>query len=140
MNSHSFTWRRVNIDLNDSNFEREKIKLSTKFGCFFSVILLVLMTFLTSIWFVSSQKEQQLLVDESPNNINTISVVQVDDFPDPTISIRYDGESITKTNIPDKISVEWFSDYKAVVTLLKIGRDPVFVDITFSTKPIMRED
>ena len=49
--------------------------------------------------------------------------------PDPTHRIMYDDKFITKTKIPDDISVEWKHDYEANVILTKQGREPDSVKV-----------
>lgn len=81
--------------------------------------------------FFSHSDETQLKVSHSPNNINTIEVLKKDDFPDPTIRIKYDDKSIMKTTIPDTVSVQWNNDSEAKVILTKQGREPSIVEIKF---------
>lgn len=110
----------------------QKTKFLTGIGCFFAVIILGLIVVILPAWlFFSQPKETQLTVSHSPNNINTIEVVRIEDFPDPTIIIKYDNKSVMKTKLPDKISVKWKDDYEADVVLTKQGREPDIVKVTF---------
>ncbi|MGD6793917.1 hypothetical protein [Metabacillus indicus] len=120
------------MDWNDNDkSEREKTKLLTKIGCFFSAVILGLLIISTVAWSLLSPQETRLKVSESPNQVNSIEIVKRDDFPSPSIRINYGNKSIMKTKIPDEISVEWKSDYEAVVTLTKRGRDPDVVHVEF---------
>ena len=111
---------------------KQKAKLQTGIGCFFGVVILGLLVILVPIWlFFSHSDETQLKVSHSPNNVNTIEVVKKDDFPDPTIRIKYDDESIMKTTIPDNISVQWNNDFEAKVILTKRGEEPSIVEVKF---------
>lgn len=111
---------------------KQKAKLQTGIGCFFGVVILGLLVILVPIWlFLSHSDETQLKVSYSPNNVNTIEVVKKDDFPDPTIRIKYDDESIMKTTIPDNISVQWNNDFEAKVILTKRGEEPSIVEVKF---------
>lgn len=123
------------MDWNDNSVEREKTKLFTKIGCLFGVVILGLLAISVVVWYISSTQETRLEISHSPNNINSIEIVKKDDFPDPTIRIKYDDKSIMKTKIPDKITVEWKNDYKAVVILTRQGREPDIVDIEFGVNP-----
>lgn len=117
-------------DENDLKLTKAKVK--TKLGCFFGVIILGLLFISLPIWlYFSLSKEIQLEISHSPHNINTVEVVKVDDFPDPTIRIKYEDQSIIKTKIPDNISIEWENDYEATVILTKKGREPQIVPILF---------
>jgi hypothetical protein len=113
------------------NVEQEKTKFLTKIGCFFSVVTLGLFVVIVIAWFISSSQETQLKVSRSPNKTNSIEIVKKDDFPDPTIRINYDNKSIIKTNIPEKITVEWKNDYEAVVILTKQGRERETIKLKF---------
>ena len=112
---------------------RQKAKLQTGIGCFFGVVIFGLLVILVPIWlFFSHSNETQLKVSHSPNNVNTIEVVKKDDFPDPTIRIKYDDKSIMKTTIPDNISVQWNNDFEAKVILTKRGQEPSIVEVKFT--------
>lgn len=114
------------------NLNRQKAKLQTGIGCLFIVVTLGLMVILVPIWlFLSHSDETSLKVSHSPNHINTIEIIKKDDFPDPTIRINYDNQSIMKTKIPDTISVQWDNDFEADVILTKNGREPSVVEIIF---------
>ncbi|MGP1909381.1 hypothetical protein ACTSEZ_14550 [Metabacillus sp. JX24] len=120
------------MDWNDNDkSEREKTKLFTKIGCFLIAVILGILTLATAAWYVLSPQETRLKVSESPNQVNSIEVVKRDDFPSPSIRINYGNKSIVKTKIPDEISVEWKSDYEAVVILTKRGREPDIVQVVF---------
>ncbi|WP_062052100.1 hypothetical protein [Bacillus sp. JCM 19034] len=120
------------MDWNDNHIvKREKTKLLTKIGCFFGVVTLGLLVIIIVAWYLLSPQETELKVSDSPNNINSIKIVKIDDFPDPTIRINYDNKSIMKTKIPDKISIEWENDYEAIVILTRQGREPDIVKIEF---------
>ncbi|WP_035341597.1 hypothetical protein [Halalkalibacter hemicellulosilyticus] len=127
------------MDWNDNYLEREKTKLLTKIGCLFGVVILGLLAILVVVWYISNTQETQLKVSHSPNNINSIEIVKKNDFPDPTLRINYDNRSIMKTKIPDKISVEWEDDYKAIVILTKKGRETDIVNIEFAVNPNTEE-
>lgn len=116
----------------DYILNRQKAKLQTGIGCFFGVVILGLLVILVPIWlFFSHSYETQLKVSHSPNNVNTIEIVKKDDFPDPTIRIKYDNKSIMKTTIPDNISVQWNNDFEADVILTKQGEEPGIVTVEF---------
>lgn len=120
---------------NDYIFSKQKAKLQTGFGCFFGVIVLGLLVIAIPIWwFVSyaEPNEKQLKISHSPNNINTIEVVGKNEFPHQiTTIIKYDNKSITKTDRPDKVSIEWHNDYEADVIFIKQLRDPEIVTVEF---------
>ncbi|WP_062349899.1 hypothetical protein [Bacillus kwashiorkori] len=121
------------MDWNDNDvLDQEKTKLLTKIGCFLGIVILGIFAILIPAWlYFSYPDETQLMVSHSPNNINTIEVVKTDDFPDPTIRIYYDDKHITKTKLPNDISVEWINDYEANVILKKQKREPEIVYIEF---------
>ncbi|MBP1917457.1 hypothetical protein J2Z23_004463 [Lederbergia galactosidilyticus] len=52
-------------------------------------------------------RETQLKISHSPNHINNMKIVKLNEFPNPTLRIKYDHKYITKTKLPDHISVEW---------------------------------
>src|SRR5690625_594903 len=118
----------------DYIFSKQKAKLQIGLGCFFGVIVLGLLVIAIPIWlFISiSDNEEQLKVSHSPNNINTIEVVVKNEFPHQLSTIiKYDNKSITKTNRPDKVSIEWHNDYEADVIFIKQSRDPEIVTVEF---------
>ena len=118
----------------DYIFSKQKAKLQIGLGCFFGVIVLGLLVIAIPIWlFISiSDNEEQLKVGHSPNNINTIEVVVKNEFPHQLSTIiKYDNKSITKTNRPDKVSIEWHNDYEADVIFIKQSRDPEIVTVEF---------
>lgn len=111
---------------------KQKAKLQTGIGCFFGIAVFGLLVILVPVWlFLSYSDETQLNVSHSPNGVNTIEIVKKDDFPDPTIRIKYDDKNIMKTIIPDTISVQWESDFEAEVILTKHGREPSVVEVKF---------
>lgn len=113
-------------------FQKQKVTLQTSIGCFFGVIFVGLIFIIVPVWlFFSHDGETELKVSHSPNDINTIKIVQKDDFPDPTIRIQYDGKHIMKTMIPDTISVQWHNDFEAEVILTKLGKEPSVVEVLF---------
>ncbi|KEZ48917.1 hypothetical protein GS18_0215985 [Metabacillus indicus] len=116
---------------NNDQSEREKTKLWSKLGCFFSVVIIGLLIISAAAWYLLSPQETRLKVSDSPNHVNSIEIVKREDFPSPSIRINYRNKSIMKTKIPDEISVEWKSDYEAVVTLTKQGREPDIVHVDF---------
>ncbi|WP_339148980.1 MULTISPECIES: hypothetical protein [unclassified Sutcliffiella] len=121
-------WNTVN------NEEREETKFYTKIGCFFGVVIigLLIIAFIIGISYrVFVPSEIQLMVSDSPNNKNKIEIVRVEDFPDPTLRINYDNNSIIKTNLPDDISIEWKNDYEANVILVRQGQEPDVVKVEF---------
>lgn len=116
----------------DYILNRQKAKLQTSIGCFFGIIFLGLLVILVPIWLLLGYSEEaQLKMSHSPNNINTIEVIKKDDFPDPTLIIKYDNESIMKNTIPDTISVNWNNDFEAKVILTKLGQDPSVIEVKF---------
>lgn len=116
----------------DYILSKEKAKLQIGIGCFFGVVILGLLIILIPIWLLFSlSDETRLKISHSPNNVNTIEIVKKDDFPDPTIRIKYENKSIMKTKIPDNISVQWDNDFEAIVILYKQGKDPGIVEIKF---------
>lgn len=118
---------------NDQIVDREKTKLSTKFGCFFGIVILMLLIILVPVWFYFSYPDEtQLKVSHSPNNVNIIQIVKKDDFPNPTLRIYYGDEYISRTKLPDNISVEWENDYEADVILTRQGREPDIVKVKFN--------
>ncbi len=120
------------MDWNDNDrVEGEETKLVTKFGCFFTAVIVGFLIISTVAWYLLSTQETRLKVSESPNHVNSVEIVKRDDFPSPSIRINYKNKSIMKTKIPDEISVEWKSDYEAVVTLTKQGREPDIVHVDF---------
>ena len=111
---------------------RQKAKLQTGIGCFFGAIIFGILVILVPIWLLFAHPDEaQLKVSHSPNNVNTIEIVKKDDFPDPTIRIKYDDKSLMKTTIPDTISVQWNNDFEAKVILTKQGREPSIVNVKF---------
>ena len=123
------------MDWDDNSVEIEKTKLFTKIGCLIGVFIFGLLGISAVVWYFLSNQEKTLELSYSPNNINSIEIVMTNDFPDPTIKIKYDDKSIMKTTIPDEITVEWKNDYQAVVILTKQGRNPGIVDIEFANNP-----
>lgn len=117
----------------DYILNKQKAKLFTGIGCFFWIVILVLVVVLVPVWlYFSYPEETQLMVSHSPNNINTIEIVRIDEFPDPTLRINYDDKSIMKTKLPDDLSVEWENDYEANVILIRQKREPDVVKIKFN--------
>ncbi|MBM7542800.1 hypothetical protein [Amphibacillus cookii] len=117
----------------DYNLNEQKVKFLTGIGCFWVIVILVLMVVSVPVWlYFSYSEETQLLVSHSPNNIKTIEIVRIEDFPDPTLRINYDNKSIMKTKLPDNISVEWENDYEANVILTRQKREPDIVKIEFN--------
>ena len=84
-----------------------------------------------TLLYFSYSDETQLKVSHSPNNVNKIEIVKKDDFPDPTLRIYYNDEYISKTKLPNKISVEWKNDYEAEVILTRQGTEPEIVKVEF---------
>lgn len=118
---------------NNYKLYKQKAKLQTGIGCFFSVAIIGLIIIIIPIWFLLSYSDETLLkVSHSPNNINTIEIVKKEDFPDPTIRIKYDDQNIMKTKIPDTVSVEWDNDYEAEVILTSHGKTPSVVKVNFN--------
>lgn len=70
--------KEIKMDWNDDQIiDREKTKLSTKFGCFFGIVILVLLIILVPVWFYFSYPDEtQLRVSNSPNNVNIIQIVK----------------------------------------------------------------
>lgn len=93
--------------------------------------ILIITLIIWLLYHVFVPKETQLMVSDSPNNKNKIEIVRVEDFPDPTLRINYDNNSIMKTKLPNDISVEWRNDYEADVILAKQGRKPDIVKVEF---------
>lgn len=117
----------------DYILNKQKAKLFTGICCFFGIVILVLVVVLVPVWlYFSYPEETQLMVSHSPNNINTIEIVRIDEFPDPTLRINYDDKSIMKTKLPDDLSVEWENDYEANVILIRQKREPDVVKIKFN--------
>lgn len=116
----------------DHVVERQKTKLLTGIGCFFGIAILGFFVIFASvrIYHLIYPGETQLKISHSPNNINTIEIVRIEDFPDPTLRINYDDKSIIKTKLPNKISVEWQNDYEANVILTTQG-EPNVVKVEF---------
>ena len=121
------------MDWNDDHIvDREKTKHLTGIGCFLGIVILGLLVILIPAWlYFSYPEETQLKVSHSPNNINTIEVVRIEEFPDPTLRINYDNNSVMKTKMPDNISVQWEDDYKANIILTGQGREPDIVKVEF---------
>lgn len=114
--------------------EQEKTKFATKIGCCFGIVLigiLIIALVICLLYNIFIPNETQLIVSDSPNNKNKIEIVRIEDFPDPTLRINYDNNSIMKTKLPDDISVEWISDYEADVILTKQGRETDIVKVEF---------
>jgi len=89
---------KVMDEMDNYNLNRQKAKLQIGIGCFFSVVIVGLLVILVPIWLLSSHSDETLLiVSHSPNEVNVIEVVKKDDFPDPTIRIKYDNQNIMKT-------------------------------------------
>lgn len=120
-------WEEDNYSLN-----KQKAKLQTGIGCFFGIIILGLLVILIPIWLLFSYDgDESLKISHSPNNVNTIEVIQKEDFPKPTIRIKYDQNSIMKTTIPDKISIQCKNDFEADVILTRQGKEPDIVKVLF---------
>ncbi|HLR24173.1 MAG TPA: hypothetical protein VK093_00065 [Candidatus Avipropionibacterium sp.] len=118
--------------VDDYTLHKEKTKLLTGIGCLFGLVTLgILFVLLPIYWFFSQSGERQLELSHSPNHINTIEIVQKNDFPDPSLRIRYGEKEIIKTKIPDTISIEWVNDFQAEVILMKKGREPSVVELDF---------
>ena len=124
------------MDWNDNHIvDREKTKLFTKIGCFFGIVIigpLVIILLAWSFFHTFFPNETELLVSHSPNNINKIEIIRIEEFPDPILRIKYDTKSISKTKLPDNISVEWKNDFEANVILTKFGREPDIVKVQFN--------
>lgn len=124
------------MDWNDDPIVvREKTKLFTKIGCFFGIVIigpLVIILLAWSFFHTFFPTEKELLISHSPNQINKIEIVQIEEFPDPILRIKYDDKFITKTKLPDDITVEWAHDYEANVILTKHGRKPDIVSVEFN--------
>lgn len=111
---------------------QQKAKLQTGFGCFFSLIMMGVLFMFIPIWlFLTYGDETELKVSYSPNHINKIEIVQKDDFPDPTLRIKFDNKDIMKTKLPDDISVQWINDFEAEVILTRRGKEQDTVRIEF---------
>lgn len=111
---------------------QQKAKLQTGFGCFFSLIMMAVLFMFIPIWlFLTHGDETELKVSYSPNHINKIEIVQKDDFPDPTLRIKFDNKDIMKTKLPDDISVQWINDFEAEVILTRRGKEQDTVRIEF---------
>ncbi len=118
----------------DYMVEQEKTKFATKIGCCSGIVLIGIFIIALVIWLLYNifiPNETQLIVSDSPNNKNKIEIVRIEDFPDPTLRINYDNNSIMKTKLPDDISVEWISDYEADVILTKQGSETDIVKVEF---------
>src|SRR5699024_10233712 len=105
------------------DFNKQKANLQVGLGCFFGLVILGLLTVALPIWFImsySSTSDIELDLSHSPNNINTIEVLGVNEFPHQiTTTIKYNDHTITKTYRPDKISIEWHNDYKVDVIFIR---------------------
>lgn len=122
----------------DYEEEQQRAKHSSGMGCFFWMIILGLLVILVLAWYPAKliyysiyPEETQLKVSHSPHNKNKIEIVRIESFPDPTLRINYQDKYITKTKIPDRISVKWKNDDEAHVILTKQGREPSIVKIEF---------
>src|SRR5690625_774985 len=110
--------------------EREKTKFMITIGCLFGVVITLLLIISVIIWLLYEAfvpDETQLMVSDSPNNINQIELVEKEDplrSDRSYLRIYYDDEIITRTKLPDDISIEWENDYEAYVTLTNQGREP----------------
>ena len=124
------------MDWNENHLVgREKTKLFTKIGCFYGIVIIGPLVILLLIWsFIHTffPNETELVVSHSPNNINKIEIIRVEEFPAPILRIKYDNKYITKTKLPDDISVEWKNDFEANVILTKYGREPAIVKVEFN--------
>ena len=119
-------------EVNNYKFNRQKAKIQTGMGCFFSVIIFGLLLIIVPIWLLFFHSDEKVLkVSHSPNHVNKIEVVKKNDFPDPTIRIKYDDKNIMKTTIPDTILVEWDNDFEAKVILIIQGQERNIVELKF---------
>jgi len=129
-------------DDNDLEQNIKSIKKKTKWGCF-AIIALVLSPILLFVgWYSYGTyfEEVTLVESHSPNDINTIKIVQKGSaffFGPSSVRIKYnwwkhldksisnDGKNLDSSNV----TVEWKSDYEATITLYGEEQEPEVVEI-----------
>ncbi|MEK5215938.1 hypothetical protein [Psychrobacillus sp. FSL H8-0487] len=127
---------------NDLEQNIESIKKKTKWGCLATAALILSPIILFVGWFSYGMyfEEVTLVESHSPNNINTIRVVQKGSafsFGPSSVRIKYswwkrldksinnDGKNLNSSNV----SVSWKSDYEATITLYGEEQEPDVVEI-----------
>lgn len=104
----------------------QKMKVLAIFGCLSTILIGMIVTAISAwlLWgYIWTPGVKELQVSHSPNNENIITIYQVNEFPDPILKIEYGDQEITKTKIPDKITIEWENDVKAQIMLHRNGED-----------------
>lgn len=121
----------------NAKINAQKTKTLTSIGCF-GVVVIIILVLLFSTWtflgYLFTPQETQFMVSESPNEKNQIEFLKVDEFPTPTLKIKYDNRSITKPTIVPKLenlAVEWRSNQEAVIILKGKGEEVYREEITF---------
>lgn len=105
----------------------QQIKVLAIFGCLGTFLIGLIVTVIGAwlLWnYIWTVEVEELQVSHSPNHENVITVYQVNEFPDPTLTIEYGDKEIRKTKIPSKIIIEWENDVEAQIYLYGIGDDP----------------
>lgn len=113
--------------------ERHTTKILLKLCCTLGILIIVFFLVPLFIWSYANKNPEvnQLEHSMSPNQNNEIEIVKIDEFPDPIIRINYADQSIMKTKIPHDIIVDWISEYEAIITLKRSGREPDIVVVEF---------
>ncbi|SFM26865.1 hypothetical protein SAMN04487943_11160 [Gracilibacillus orientalis] len=127
--------------------EIKRTKQQAKRGCFAWITIIILVPILFIIYNVAMfsyevfLKESMLVESNSPNNVNTIEVVEKGEafsFGPSSVRIKYgskhedsrisnDGATLKSGNV----SVDWKNDYNAIVTLYGDEQEPETIEIRF---------
>ncbi len=144
------------MNIHEENIDQDirNIKKRAKLGCLIWTVILTILFVLPIVWVVGrfiydiEYREYPLVVSHSPNNINTIEIVEVGGpylFGPSRVRIKYEsiqikrilsnrGASISKENV----IVDWESDYKATITLFGDEQEPDIIE--FTAKDTNNED
>lgn len=114
----------------DVELDVARTKVRTMWGCLIGLVILILgpiVFFAVKFHYVTEIKESSLVVSNSPNNMNTVKIVQVGEpffFGPSSIRLKYnddyfdtqisnDGKTLDQSNV----EINWKNDFEATITL-----------------------
>lgn len=113
---------------------KNKTKALAILGCSGSIFLGIIVILLSGkmlLDYIFTPEETLIKTIPSPNDEYTIELYRIDEFPDPSLKIKYDNRYIIKPNTSvNQVSIEWKSDKEADVIIDK-GNEPQIENITF---------
>src|SRR5699024_8305385 len=102
---------------------KNKTKAFAILGCSGSIFLGIIVILLSGkmlLDYIFTPEETLIKTIPSPNDEYTIELYRIDEFPDPSLKIKYGNRYIIKQNTSvNQVSIEWKNDKKADVIVDK---------------------